>query len=43
MAGVALWSAYVRIIFYDEAALVITDSQVIDCMEELEIINDGEI
>ena len=43
MAGLALWSAYVQIIFYDEASLVITDSQVIDCMEELEIITDGEI
>ena len=43
MAGVALRSAYVRIVFSAEAALVITDTQGIDCMEELEILNDGEI
>ena len=43
MAGVALQSAYVWIGFSSESALVITDTQVIDCMEELEIITDGEI
>ena len=43
MAGVALRSAYVRIGFSAEAALVITDTQGIDCMEEIEIITDGEI
>ena len=29
--------------FSAEAALVITDAQVIDCMEELDILTDGEI
>ena len=43
MAGVALRSAYVRIGFSTEADLVITDAQVIDCMEELKILTDGEI
>ena len=43
MAGVALQSAYVRIRFSAEAALVITDAQGIDCMEEIEILTDGEI
>ena len=43
MTGVALWSAYVRIGFSAETALVITDAQGIDCMEELEIITVGEI
>ena len=43
MAGAALWSAYARIRFSVEANLVITDAQGIDCMEELEIITDGEI
>ena len=38
-----LRNAYVRILFSAEAGLMITDSQGIDCMEELEIINDGEI
>ena len=41
MAGVALRSAYVRIGFSTEADLVITDAQVIDCMEELKILTDG--
>ena len=43
MAAVALQSSYVRIGFYAEAALVITDAQGIDCMEELEILTDGDI
>ena len=43
MARVSLRSAYVRIGFSDEAALVITDAQGIDCMEELKILTDGEI
>ena len=43
MAGVALRSAYVRIGFSTESALVITDSQGIDCMEEFKIITDGDI
>ena len=43
MAGVALRSAYGRIGFSAEAALVITDAQGIDNMEELEILTDGEI
>ena len=43
MAGVALRSAYGRIGFSTEAALVITDTQVIDNMEELEILTDWEI
>ena len=43
MSGVALRSAYVRIGFYAEAALVITYAQGIDCTEELEILTDGEI
>ena len=43
MAGVALRSAYVRIGFSAEAAHVITYEQVIDCVEELEIITDGDI
>ena len=43
MAGVALRSAYGRIGFSAEAALVITDTQGIDNMEELEILTDGEI
>ena len=36
-------SAYARIGFSAEAALVITDAQGIYCMEELEILTDGEI
>ena len=32
-----------RIGFSDEAALVITEAQGIDCMEELKILTDGEI
>ena len=43
MVGVALGSAYVRIGFSAESALVITDSQGIDCMEKLEILTDGDI
>ena len=43
MAGVALRSADVRIGFPAEDALVITDAQVIYCMEELDILADGEI
>ena len=43
MAGVALRSAYGRIGFSAESALVITDTQGIDNMEELEILTDGEI
>ena len=43
MAGVALRSAYVRIGFPAEDALVITDAQGIYCMEELDILADGEI
>ena len=43
MVGVALRRAYVRIGFSTESALVITDAQGIDCMEELEILTDGEI
>ena len=43
MAGMALRSTYERIGFYTEAAVVITDTQSIDSMEELEIITDGEI
>ena len=43
MAGVALRSAYVRIGFSPEAALVITDAQDIDCMEEFKILTDGDI
>ena len=43
MAAVALRSAYGRIGFSAEAALVITDTQGIDNMEELEILTDGEI
>ena len=43
MSGVALQSAYVRIGFSAESALVITDADGIDCMEELEILTDGEI
>ena len=42
MERVALQSAHVRIGFYAEADLLITDAQVIDCMEELEILTDGE-
>ena len=43
MAVVALRIAYVRIVFSAEAALVITDAQCIDCLEELDILADGEI
>ena len=43
MAGVALQSAYVKIGFSAEAALRITDTQGIDCMEEIRVITDGEI
>ena len=43
MTRVALPSAYARIGFSAEAALVITDAQGIDCMEDLEIITDEEI
>ena len=43
MAGVALRSAYGRIGFSAEDALVITDAQGIDCMEKPKIITDGEI
>ena len=43
MAGVALRSAYVRIEFSAESSLMITDAQVIDCMEDLKILTDGEI
>ena len=43
MAVVALQSAYVRIGFSAEAALVITDTQGIYCMEDIEIITDGDI
>ena len=43
MEVVALWSAYVRIGFSAEAALVITDAQGIDYTEELEILTDGYI
>ena len=38
-----LRSAYGRIGFPAESALVITDTKVIDSMEELDIITDGEI
>ena len=43
MAGVALRSAYGQIGFSFEAALVSTDTQGIDCMEELDILTDGDI
>ena len=43
MVVVAPQSAYVWIVFSAEASLVITDAQGIDCMEELDILNDGEI
>ena len=43
MAVVALRSAYVRIVFSSEAALVITDEQGIDFMEELKILTDVDI
>ena len=43
MAAVALHSAYVRIRFSAESDLVITDTQGIDCKEELKNITDGEI
>ena len=43
MAGVALRNTYVRIGLSSEAALVITDAQGIDCMEEIEIFTDGDI
>ena len=43
MAAVALHSAYVRIRFSAESDLVITDAQVIDFTEELDIITDEEI
>ena len=43
MAGVALRNADVRILFYAEDFLVITDAQGIDCMEEFEILTDREI
>ena len=41
MAGVALRSAHVWILFSAEAALVITDAQGIDYMEEIDILTDG--
>ena len=43
MAGVALQSAYVQIGFSTEAVFVITDTQGIFCMEEIELLTDGEI
>ena len=43
MAGVALQSTYAWIGFSTEAALVITDAQGIDCMEEIDILTDEEI
>ena len=43
MAEVSLRSAYGRIGFSAEATLVITDTQGIDNMEELDILTDGEI
>ena len=43
MAGVALQSSYMRIGFSARASLVITDAQGIGCMEEIEILTDGEI
>ena len=43
MAGVELRNPYVRIGFYAEAALVITDAQGTDFMEELKIITDGVV
>ena len=43
MVGVALRSAYGQIVFSAEASLVITDTQVIDSMEELYILTDGDI
>ena len=43
MSGVTLRSAYVRIGFSAESALVITDAKVIDCTEDIKIITDGEI
>ena len=43
MVGVVLRSAYVRIEFSSEFALMITNAQGIDCMEELEILTGGEI
>ena len=39
----AIWSVYARIGFYGEAPLVITDAQVIDYMEDIYILTDGEI
>ena len=41
MAGEALRSTYGRIGVSAESALVITDAQGVDCMEELDIITDG--
>ena len=41
MVGVALRSAYGRIGFSTDAAIVIPDAQGIDCMEEITIITDG--
>ena len=43
MARVSLHSAYVQISFSTEANLLITDTQGIDCIEELKIITDREI
>ena len=43
MVGVELCSTNARIGFFAEASLVITDAQGIDCMEELQILTDGEI
>ena len=43
MEGVVLQSAYVRIELSTESALVITDTQGIYCMEDIEIITDGYI
>ena len=43
MAGVALRSAYGRIGFSAEYALVITDAKGVDCMEEIDVLTYGEI
>ena len=43
MARVALRSAYLRIVFSAEAALLVTGEQGIDCMEGLDILTDGDI
>ena len=41
MKGVVLHSAYVRIGYYAETSLVVTDAQGIDYMEELDILTHG--